>query len=121
MVSITDAAGRERVLYTDGRKTQEERSHGGTTSVTAAWKDGHLEVVSKPETGGRIVETYAVTADRSQLTVTTKVDSARGGSFTFHRVYDAVPPGARKTTPPAPHPPPTPPPPADDDGFDQSV
>ncbi len=121
MVSITDAAGHERVLYTDGRKTQEERSHGGTTAVTAAWKDGHLEVVSKPENGGKIVETFAVAADGSLLTVTTKVDSARGGSFTFHRVYDAVRPGAPKPTPPARRPPATPPAPADDDGFDQSV
>lgn len=119
-LTITDAAGRERALYTDGRKTQEERSHGGTTAVTASWKDGHLEVVAKPENGGKIVETYAVSADHTQLTVTTRVDNSRGGSFTIRRVYDAVQPGAPKPTPPARRAPATPPPP-EDDGFDQSV
>jgi len=118
-LAITDAAGRERVLYTDGRKTEEERSHGGTTAVTASWKDGHLEVVAKPENGGKIVETYAVSADHSQLTVTTKVDNSRGGSFTIRRVYDAVQPGAPKPTPPARRTPAAPP--QEDDGIDQSV
>jgi hypothetical protein len=117
-LSITDAAGRERVLTTDGRKTEEERSRGGTTAVTASWKDGHLEVVSKPEKGGKIVETYAISADRTQLTVTTKVDGSRGGSFTIRRVYDAVKPGLPRPTPPARR---TPAPLPDDDGLDQSV
>src|SRR5215472_4905700 len=53
-LSITNASGRERTLYTDGRKTEEEHSYGGTTAVTASWKDGHLEVVSKPESGAKI-------------------------------------------------------------------
>jgi len=117
-LSITDAAGRERVLYTDGRRTEEERSHGGSTAVTASWKDGHLEVVAKPENGGKIVETYAVSADRSQLIVTTKVDGSRGGSFTIRRVYDAVKPGSPRPTPPARR---TPAPLPDDEGLDQSV
>lgn len=118
-LAITDAAGRERVLYTDGRRTEEERSHGGTTAVTASWKDGHLEIVSKPGNGGKIVETYAIAADRSQLIVTTKVEGGRGPGFTIRRVYDAVSPGAPKPTPPARRTPPTPP--ADDGGLDQSV
>src|SRR5262245_28642476 len=37
-LTITDAAGRERTIYTDGRRTEEEHSHGGTTAVTASWK-----------------------------------------------------------------------------------
>jgi hypothetical protein len=115
-VTITDAAGRERTIYTDGRKTEEEHSHGGTTAVTASWKDGHLEVVSKPETGGKITETYAVAADGSQLTVTTKVEGGHNGSFTIRRVYDVAKPGA-------PKPPPSPqaPLPTEDPGEDQSV
>lgn len=116
-LTITDAAGRERTIYTDGRKTEEEHSHGGTTAVTASWKDGHIEVVSKPETGAKITETYAVTADGSQLTVTTKVEGGRSGSFTIRRVYDSMKAGAPKPAPPqAPAPPPAP-----DDGEDQSV
>ena len=117
-LTITDAAGRVHALYTDGRKTEEERSHGGTTAVTAAWKDGHVEVVSRPENGSKITETYSVTADRSQLTVVTKVEGARGPAFTIRRVYDAVRPGAPRPTPPARR---APAPPVDDEGVDQSV
>jgi hypothetical protein len=120
-LTITDAAGRVHALYTDGRKTEEERSHGGTTSVTATWKDGHLEVVSRPENGSKITETYSVTADRSQLTVVTKIEGSRGPAFTIRRVYDAVQPGAPKPTPPARRAPSTTPGPAEDDGVDQSV
>lgn len=116
-LAITDAAGRERILYTDGRRTEEEHSHGGTTAVTASWRDGHLEIVSKPETGGKIVETFAVTGDGSQLTVTTKMEGSRGHSFTIRRVYDAVKPGTPKPTP-RPRPAPAP---DDDEGVDQSV
>ena len=120
-LTITDAAGRVHSLYTDGRKTEEERSHGGTTTVTATWKDGHVEVVSRPQNGSKITETYSITADRSQLTVVTKIEGARGPAFTIRRVYDAVQPGAPKPTPPARRAPATPPPAGDDDGVDQSV
>jgi hypothetical protein len=115
-VSIADAAGVERTLYTDGRKTEEDGSHGGTTpgtprrrsKVTTRWKDGHVEVVSVPEHGSKIVETYAVTADRKQLTVTTKIERGRR-TVTFRRVYDSLPastpdaaPAAPERQPPAP-------------------
>jgi hypothetical protein len=59
--------------------------------VAAAWKEGHLEVVSVPERGPRWTETYSITADRSQLTVTTKIEGSRGGTATIRRVYDAAP------------------------------
>ncbi len=53
MLSITDAAGRERVVYTDGRVIEMERSHGGKTKVEARWKDGRhrdrLEAGDRPE------------------------------------------------------------------------
>jgi hypothetical protein len=91
-ITIVDAAGREHSLTTDGKTFEEERSHGGTTKVAATWRDGHLEIVSAPERGPRWTETYAITADRSQLTVTTKIEGSRGGAATIRRVYDAVPP-----------------------------
>jgi len=115
-LTITDASGRERTIYTDGRKTEEEHSHGGTTAVTASWKDGHLEVVSRPETGAKVTETYAVASDGSQLTVTTKVEGGHNGSFTIRRVYDAARPGAPKAPPLQRSPLPT-----EDPGEDQSV
>jgi len=90
LLAITDASGRERVLYTDGRSIQEERSEG-TTKLRARWKDGRIEVTSIPEKGPKRVVTYAVTADRTQLTVTTTITRSRGGELTIRRLYDAVP------------------------------
>jgi hypothetical protein len=55
----------------------------------AEWKDGHVVVTSALEHGPKIVETYAVTADGSALTITTKIEN-RGRSFEYRRVYDAV-------------------------------
>lgn len=92
-ISITDAGGRERVLYTDGRKLEEEHSYGGTTNVVTRWKDGRVEVVSTPEHGPKVTETYAITADHSQLTVTTTFQGGRR-DLTIRRVYQATPPAA---------------------------
>jgi hypothetical protein len=119
MLTITDAYGHERVVYTDGRKTQEEHSHGGTTTVRASWKDGHVQVVSTPETGQKVIETYAVAADGSQLTVTTTIEGGRRSPITILRIYDSARPGAPKTAPPAASPTRAPSRPDDDD--DQSI
>jgi hypothetical protein len=83
---ITDGLGREHVLSTDDRRIEEERS-AGTVKIRARWKDGHVVVTTTPEHGPTLTETYAVTADGSVLTVTTKVEG-RGRTFEFRRVYD---------------------------------
>ena len=101
LLSVTDAGGRERVFYTDGRKVEEEHSYGGTTKVTARWKDGHVEITSTPEKGPKVTETYAVTADHSQLTVTTTFQGGRR-DMTIRRVYQTSPPTV--TAPQAPPP-----------------
>jgi hypothetical protein len=100
-ISIIDATGRERVLYTDGRKVEEERSSGGTTKVTTRWRDGHVEITSSPEKGPKITETYAVTADHSQLTVTTTFQGGRR-DVTIRRVYQATPPASPSSRPAPP-------------------
>ena len=110
-LSITDAYGRIRVVYTDGRKTEEEHSQGGTTKVEAQWKDGRVEIVSKPETGSKHVEDYSVAADHSQLRLTIKFEGGRGET-TLRLVYDALPagaptPSAQPATPHSQSPPPT--------------
>jgi hypothetical protein len=101
-LTITDAAGRVRIRYTDGRKTEEEHSHGGTTKVVALWKDGHIEITSAPEHGPKVTETWSITADRSQLMVTTKFEGDHGSGTTMHRVYDAQ--GAAPKAPAGPEP-----------------
>jgi len=87
-LKITDGLGREHVLYTDGRKIEEERS-AGTMKIRAKWKDGRVVVATTPEHGAKITETYAVTADGSSLTVTTRVEGG-GRELEFRRVYDAA-------------------------------
>ena len=92
---IRDGAGREHTYFTDGRKTEEERSFGGTTKIKAQWKEGHVVVEIDPEKGRSYTETYSVTADHKQLTVTTRFKS-RGsrGDVEIRRVYDAAAPAA---------------------------
>ena len=108
ILTVTDAAGTTStsLVRTDARPRKSD--HGGTTVVTAFWKDGHIQVVSVPETGPRTTETYSITADGSQLTVTTKIEGGRRPAITIRRVYDAVRPGAPKAPPsissPAPAP-----------------
>ena len=87
---ITESTGPEHVLYTDGRKTEEERSLGGTTAIRAQWKDGHVVVDIEPERGRPYTETYSVTGDGKQLTVTTRWKGRGGQSIEIRRVYDAV-------------------------------
>jgi hypothetical protein len=104
-LSIVDGLGRQHQLYTDGRKVEEQRSLGGTTQLRANWKDGRIVVTTEPEHGPKITDTYAVAADGSQLTVTTRIELHRGRPVEIRRVYDAVKPA------------PAPPPPEDDESI----
>jgi hypothetical protein len=119
MLTITDAWRRRRLLYTDGRKIEEEHSHGGTTVVRASWKEGHLEVVSSPSTGPKTIETYAVAADGSQLTVTTTIEGGRRPALTFMRIY--APGGSAPGKAPSPGASPTPGPVRPGEDEDQSI
>lgn len=104
-ITIVDATGRERRLTTDGKKIEEEHSHGGTTKVSAAWtEEGRLQIVSVPEHGPKWTETFAIAADRSQLIVTTKIERSHGTPLTIRRVYDS-PASTRPAAPPDPAPP----------------
>ena len=93
---ITDAVGREHTLFTDNRKTEEERS-GGTARLRTKWEDGRVVVRTTPAHGPSFTETYLGSADGQQLTVVMEIEG-RGSmpDITIRRVYDA-------TTEPAPH------------------
>ena len=106
-LTIEDGLGRLHHLFTDGRKVEEEHSYGGTTEIHAVWKDARIVVTTQSEKGPKITETYAVAADGSQLTVTSKIEMRRGGSVEIRRVYDSVKPLPSAT--------PTPGPPSEDD------
>ncbi len=105
-LAITDAAGRTRVVFTDGRKVEETRSSGGKRKVSAVWKDGHVEISSKSVQGPNWLTTLAIAADRSQLRVTTRIDGERGTFITIHLVYEPASSKPRPSkTPPADLPP----------------
>ena len=85
---ITDGLGRSHVLFTDGRKIEEERS-AGTFKIRTEWKDGHVVVTTTPKRGPKTTESYGVAADGSVLTVTMRIEG-RGRDLELRRVYDAV-------------------------------
>ena len=85
---ITDGLGRSHVLFTDGRKIEEERS-AGTFKIRTEWKEGHVVVTTTPKRGPKITEAYGVSADGSVLTVTMRIEGP-GRDLELRRVYDAV-------------------------------
>ncbi len=87
---ITDSLGREHVLYTDGRKIEEQSSSGGVTIVRAQWMDGHVVVRWEPEHGPTVTETFSAAADGKQLTLVMHLEGkGRLHDVTIRRIYDA--------------------------------
>jgi hypothetical protein len=100
VVTITDAAGRSRVLRTDGKQVREEGSPGGPATVKAKWKDRALEVTVKPQKGPKRTESWVITNDRKRLFLTLTMDG--GPRFPIRRAYDLVSPEEEPETPAAP-------------------
>jgi hypothetical protein len=77
--------GSARVLYTDGRKVEDEQATG-TTTIRARRTGGKVVVDTEYPNGREVVETWEVLASPRLLVVTTKVSGKRG-KFTFRRVW----------------------------------
>ena len=82
-LTVRDANGETRVLFTDGRVVGD----GIGTKTVAVWRGDTLEVDTRGSLGSKS-ETWSLDGD--QLTVTTAFDLGRGGGFTFTTVYDRV-------------------------------
>jgi hypothetical protein len=93
--------GSKRILYTDGRKVEEEQSTG-TTTIHAKRKSGKVVVDTEYPNGRKVTETWELLASSRVLVVTTKIAGKRG-SFSFKRVYDPEP-ETESAPPPAPAP-----------------
>jgi hypothetical protein len=96
--------GSTRVLYTDGRKVEEEQATG-TTTIRAKRKSGKVVVDTEYPNGRKVTETWELLASPRTLVVTTKISGKRG-SFSFKRLYDpepepapAEPPGSATVAP----------------------
>ncbi len=87
---VERADGGKRVLYTDGRKVEEETG-AGTTKIKSKRKGDRVVVDTEYPSGRGAVETWELVPGPSRmLLVTTKISGKRG-SFTFKRIYDAEP------------------------------
>lgn len=89
LLHLRFADGRERTIYTDGR-TVEDDFESGIFEAKGKWK-GDSQVVVKAEStyGGKLTETYELSVDGQQLTVTTKMGGdGRRPNLTFRRVYE---------------------------------
>ena len=82
-LTVRDANGETRVLFTDGRVLGD----GIGTKTVAAWRGDTLQVDTRGSLGSKS-ETWSL--DGGRLTVTTAFDLGRGGGFTFTTVYDRV-------------------------------
>jgi Ca-activated chloride channel family protein len=82
-LTVRDANGETRVLFTDGRVLGD----GIGSKTVAVWRGDTLEVDTRGSLGSKS-EKWSL--DGEQLRVTTTFDPGRGGGFTFNTVYDRV-------------------------------
>jgi hypothetical protein len=85
-VSIVEPEGMVRNLHPDGKKY--DTSAGG--EVKARWEDDRLLVETKSDRG-KVKETWAVSKETKQLTLTLDIDTSWGGSVSVKRVFDPAP------------------------------
>lgn len=99
-IASADGDGKTRVLFTDGRKIEEER-FDGTLKIKTKKKSDKIVVSYEYPSGREVTETWELLTPARRILVMTKVEGRRG-TFSFKRVYDpeleAVSPGP----PPAP-------------------
>ena len=83
---FSDAQGRERIIYQDGREFIEPVEGLGNLTVTAKWKGEKLVIERQLESGPSIVETYELSEDGRQLRIEIKIVTRR--TIRLLRVYD---------------------------------
>jgi len=86
---ITDDNGRIRMLYTDGRKVEQETPSGEVATVKTRWEGKQIVTERETGQGGKLRETYELSPDGKQLIVTLRLDNPRFSEpLTIRRVYD---------------------------------
>lgn len=88
--TLTDDEGRVRTFTTDG-SAQTHQGEAATVQSRAEWKDGSLQITWSSDRGPKVVRTYRVLPETSQLVIETRVDAARGRERPpVRHVYDAA-------------------------------
>jgi hypothetical protein len=86
LLIFSDAQGRERAVFQDGREFIEPVEGLGNVTVTARWKGDKLVLERQLESGARITETYELKLDGRQLHIEITILTRR--TIEFLRVYD---------------------------------
>ena len=89
-LTITPDTSAALVLYGDGRKVKQSVEGGGDVETKAHWQGNDFVVERKVSGGGKVTEDYLKSQDGKQLFVIVSLDSGRGRSVEFRRVYDAA-------------------------------
>ena len=89
-VSVTPDSGAVVDFYADGRKVKPTAEGGGDIEIKAHWQGNDFVVERKVSAGGKVTEDYLKSQDGKQLFVIVSLDTGRGRSIEFRRVYDAV-------------------------------
>jgi hypothetical protein len=86
-VTFAGPDDRSHTLYTDGRVETHELPSGDQIQVQATWSDGALVVVRSGERGTH-TETFRLSGDGQQLTVTVQLAADESGATEIRLVYD---------------------------------
>ena len=90
-VTIIYDQGSANLLYTDGRKLEQELRGGAKMEIRAGWKGKYFIVEREIDGGGKITEEYMILTDTDQLYVITRLEIDRMPQpLEFRRVYDAA-------------------------------
>ena len=87
---IERADGGKRLLFTDGRKVEQE-GDAGTTTTKAKRKGDKIVVDTQYPNGREVVETWELLSGPARMLVVSTKISGKRGSFSFKRVYDPEP------------------------------
>jgi hypothetical protein len=104
-LTITYPSGRQRILYTDGRKAKEERPNGKTATTQASWTEtGSLKVVTEGDEGRKRTEIYEITNDHRRLFILIGMEGRGPKPIQFRRAYDRAEEKKEGAVPPAGNP-----------------
>jgi hypothetical protein len=84
-IAVDEKFGRMRRLHPDGKKY---KTDNGAAETKTSWKEGKLQVETRRNLGGSVIETWELIPDRSRLILNIRIDGGFGPSVPLKRIYD---------------------------------